>query len=154
VAIAAVAGPVIFGLLNAPRVSAQSPQASGSPQAATVDVAQQTQDAPLQNPSTSVAPPPRIYHVGGDVMAPKLIFAPDPEFSAEAKRAKYQGVCVISTIVDAQGNPYRVQVVRRLGMGLDKKAVEAVKQYKFKPGTLHGRPVAVEVNIEVNFRLY
>jgi protein TonB len=45
-------------------------------------------------------------------------------------------------------------VVRHLGMGLDEKAVEAVKQYKFKPATLQGKPVPVEVNIEVNFRIY
>ena len=72
-------------------------------------------------------------------------FAPDPEFSDEARRAKYQGVCVVSLIVDAQGNPQRVQVVRHLGMGLDEKAVEAVRQYKFKPATLQGKPVPVEV---------
>ncbi len=94
------------------------------------------------------------YHVGGGVSAPQLVFAPDPEFSDEARRAKYQGVCVVSLIVDAQGNPQRVQVVRHLGMGLDEKAVEAVRQYKFKPATLQGKPVPVEVNIEVNFRIY
>jgi periplasmic protein TonB len=95
-----------------------------------------------------------LYHVGGGVSAPQLVFAPDPEFSDEARRAKYQGVCVVSLIVDAQGLPQRVQVVRHLGMGLDEKAVEAVKQYKFKPATLQGKPVPVEVNIEVNFRIY
>ena len=87
-------------------------------------------------------------------LRPKLIFAPDPEYSEEARRAKYQGVCVVSLIVDAQGNPQRVQVVRHLGKGLDKKAVVAVKQYRFEPATHNGEPVAVEVNIEVNFRLY
>jgi protein TonB len=95
-----------------------------------------------------------LYHVGGGVSAPQLVFAPDPEFSDEARRAKYQGVCVVSLIVDAQGMPQRVQVVRHLGMGLDEKAVEAVKQYKFKPAMLQGKPVPVEVNIEVNFRIY
>ena len=95
-----------------------------------------------------------LYHVGGGVSAPQLIFAPDPEFSDEARRAKYQGGCVVSLIVDAQGNPQRVQGVRHLGMGLDEKAVEAVKQYRFKPATLQGKPVPVEVNIEVNFRIY
>jgi periplasmic protein TonB len=95
-----------------------------------------------------------IYKVGGGVLAPELIYAPDPEFSDEARRAKYQGIWVVSLIVDAQGNPQRVQVVRHLGMGLDEKAVEAVRRYKFKPATLQGRPVPVEVNIEVNFRIY
>jgi TonB family protein len=95
-----------------------------------------------------------IYHVGGGVVAPQLIFAPDPEFSDEARRAKFQGVCVVSLVVDAQGNPQRVQVLRHLGMGLDQKAVDAVKQYRFKPATLQGKPVPVEVNIEVTFRIY
>ena len=95
-----------------------------------------------------------IYHVGGGVAAPLLIFAPDPEFSDEARRAKFQGICVVSLVVDAQGNPQRVQVVRHLGMGLDQKAVDAVNQYRFKPATLQGKPVPVEVNIEVTFRIY
>jgi TonB family protein len=83
-----------------------------------------------------------------------LVYAPDPEFSDEARRAKYQGVCVVGLIVDAQGNPQRVRVVRPLGMGLDEKAVEAVKQYKFKPAMYQGHAVPVEINIEVNFRIY
>ena len=69
-----------------------------------------------------------LYHVGGGVAAPQLIFTPDPEFSDEARRAKFQGICVVSLIVDAPGNPQRVQVVRHLGMGLDQKAVDAVEQ--------------------------
>ena len=95
-----------------------------------------------------------IYHVGNGVLGPKLIYAPDPKFSPEALKAKYQGVAVVSLIVDAQGKPQRVQVVRHLGMGLDEQAIAAVTQYKFQPGTLHGKPVPVEVNIEVNFRVY
>jgi len=95
-----------------------------------------------------------VYHVGGGVSNPILVYAPDPEFSDEARRAKYQGVCVVGLIVDAQGNPQRVHVVQPLGMGLDEKAMEAVRQYKFKPAIYKGKPVAVEVNIEVNFRIY
>jgi bla regulator protein blaR1 len=152
VGVAAVVGPILFGLWNTPRVQAQSPQVSDR-QAATVDSASQLPDAPIQSSSENAAAP-QLYHVGADVSAPKLIFAPNPEFTEEAKREKYQGICVIATIVDAEGNPQRVQVVRHLGKGLDQKAVEAVKQYRFKPAMLHGKPVAVEVNIEVNFRLY
>ncbi len=77
-----------------------------------------------------------VYHVGGGVSNPVLIYAPDPEFSDEARRAKYQGVCVVGLIVDVSGNPQRVHIVRPLGMGLDEKAMEAVRQYKFKPATL------------------
>jgi periplasmic protein TonB len=134
--VAAVVGPVLFGLWNTPRIRAQS--APG---------------APIQS-SSQGAGAPQIYHIGGDVSAPQLIFSVDPQYSEEAKRAKYQGVCVVSLIVDAQGNPQRVQVIRHLGKGLDQKAVEAVKQYRFKPAMLHDEPVAVKVNIEVNFRLF
>jgi TonB family protein len=95
-----------------------------------------------------------LYHPGGGVSNPVLVYAPDPEFSDEARRAKYQGVCVVGLIVDAQGNPQRVRVVRPLGMGLDEKAVEAVKQYKFKAAMYQGHAVPVEINIEVNFRIY
>ena len=107
----------------------------------------------IQNPSRNFAGS-QTYHVGGDVSSPKLIIAPDPEYTEQARRAKYQGACVISLIVDTQGNPKRVRVARHLGMGLDKKAVDAVKQYRFEPAMLHGQPVPVEVHIEVNFRIY
>ncbi len=95
-----------------------------------------------------------VYHVGGGVSAPSVISAVDPEYSDEARRAKYTGIVVVSLIVDTQGNPQHVSVVRRLGMGLDEKAVEAVRQYKFKPAMFQGHAVPVEVNIEVNFQIY
>ena len=95
-----------------------------------------------------------VYHVGGGISAPIPIYTPEAEFSDEARRAKYQGVCLISLIVDAQGNPQNPRVVRPLGMGLDEKALEAVRKYKFKPAMKGGTPVAVMMSIEVNFRLY
>jgi periplasmic protein TonB len=95
-----------------------------------------------------------IMHVGKGVSEPQLIYSVDPEFSDEARRAKYQGVCIVSVIVDVQGNPANVRIVRSLGMGLDEKAVEAVKQYKFKPAYFRGRPVAVEIDVVVTFRIY
>jgi protein TonB len=57
-------------------------------------------------------------------------------------------------VVDAQGHPRNIHVARSLGLGLDEKAVEAVRKWKFEPGTKDGQPVAVQVNVEVNFRLY
>jgi bla regulator protein blaR1 len=139
-AIGVIAGPILVGLVKAPLVNAQSPQASAAPKPGA--------------PAHWLAPQNQIYHVGGDVSAPMLIFAPDPEYTEKARQAKYQGVCVVALIVDEEGNPQRVQIVRHLGMGLDKKAVEAVRQYRFKPAMLRGKPVPVQVNIEVNFRIY
>ncbi len=95
-----------------------------------------------------------VYHVGGGVSPPTVISSVDPEYSDEARRAKYTGIVVVSLIVDPQGVPQHVRVIRRLGMGLDEKAVEAVQQYKFKPAMFQGRAVPVEVNIEVNFQIY
>jgi len=96
-----------------------------------------------------------LYHVGGGVSAPVPLNSVEEEFSDEARRAKYQGVCLISLIVDAQGNPQNPRVVRALGMGLDEKALEAVRKYKFKPAYKQGvGPVPVMITVEVNFRLY
>jgi protein TonB len=95
------------------------------------------------------------YRLGGGDTGPVPIYAPDPEFSDEARRAKYQGICLIALIVDAQGNPINPHVVRALGMGLDEKALEAVRKYKFRPAMKGGKtPVPVAITIEVNFRLY
>jgi TonB family protein len=96
-----------------------------------------------------------LYKVGGGISEPVPLIQPEAEFSDEARRAKYQGVCLIQIIVDAQGNPQNPRVVRPLGMGLDEKALEAVRKYKFKPAMKRdGTPVPVMVTVEVNFRLY
>jgi TonB family protein len=95
-----------------------------------------------------------IYRVGGGVSAPRVVYAPDPEYTEEARKAKYQGVCVLWLIVGPDGRPRDVRVARTLGMGLDQKAVKAVQQWKFEPAMKNGQPVAVMLNVEVNFRLY
>ena len=95
-----------------------------------------------------------VFRVGGGVSAPKAIYAPDPEYSEEARKAKYQGTCVLSLIVGPDGKPREIRVARSLGLGLDEKAIEAVHQWKFEPAQKDGRPVAVAINVEVQFRLY
>ncbi len=94
------------------------------------------------------------YRVGGGVSAPRALFAPDPEYSEEARKAKYQGTVVLWVVVGPDGRPKDIRVQRTLGMGLDEKAVEAVRTWKFEPARLNGNPVAVQINVEVNFRLY
>jgi periplasmic protein TonB len=94
------------------------------------------------------------YRVGGGVSAPKALYAPDPEYSEEARKAKYQGTVVLWLVVDAGGRPQQIRVQRSLGMGLDEKAIEAVKQWKFDPAKKDGQAVPVMINVEVNFRLY
>ena len=94
------------------------------------------------------------YRVGGGVSAPRAIFSPDPEYSEEARKAKYQGTVVLWVVVGADGRPHDLRVTRSLGLGLDEKAMEAVRTWKFEPAKKDGQAVAVQVNIEVNFRLY
>ena len=95
-----------------------------------------------------------VFRVGGGVSAPKAIFAPDPEYSEEARKAKYQGTCVLWLVVGPDGRPRDIRVSRTLGLGLDEKAIEAVKTWRFEPAMKDGRPVAVQINVEVSFRLY
>jgi periplasmic protein TonB len=91
---------------------------------------------------------------GNGVKAPVLIYAPMAEFSDEARRNKYQGVCMVTVVVDAQGIPHNPVVVQPLGEGLDEKALEVIPQYRFKPGLKDGHPVPTRITIEVNFRLF
>jgi protein TonB len=91
--------------------------------------------------------------VGGGVSAPAVIYKVDPEYSEEARKAKYSGTVLLSVIVDTEGNARDIRVAKSLGMGLDEKAVEAVMQWRFKPGLKGGQPVNVRAQIEVNFRL-
>jgi TonB family protein len=95
-----------------------------------------------------------IMSVGGGVSAPQVVHSVDPDFTDAARQAKYEGAVAIQLIVDRQGNPQNIQVIRHLGMGLDEKAIEAVRQYKFRPAMFQGHPVPVQMVINVNFHLY
>ena len=94
------------------------------------------------------------YRVGGGVSAPRAIYAPDPEYSEEARKAKYQGTVVLWCVIGPDGRVHEVRVQRSLGLGLDEKAIDAVRTWKFDPAKKDGQPVAVQINVEVNFRLY
>ncbi len=95
-----------------------------------------------------------LYAIGNGVSMPKPIFAPEPEFSEEARRVKLQGEVTLLGTIGADGLPRNLRVVRSLGMGLDEKAMETVKTWRFEPARMNGRPVAVQMNIIVNFHLY
>jgi TonB family protein len=95
-----------------------------------------------------------VMSVGGGVSAPQLIHSVDPEFTDAARRSRLQGVVSIQLIIDSRGHPQAIHVVRHLGMGLDEKAIEAVRQYRFRPAMYEGHPVAVQMVIDVNFHLY
>ena len=92
--------------------------------------------------------------MGGGVSAPRVVVQVDPEFSEEARKAKFSGDVTVRLVVDENGNPTHVSVVQDVGMGLGEKAVEAVRQYKFKPAMKDGKPVKVEVYVVVKFKIF
>ncbi|MGP8260499.1 MAG: TonB family protein [Acidobacteriaceae bacterium] len=114
-----------------------------------------------------------VKQIGGDVKGPVPIYQPEPEFTKEAKKAKMQGVVTVGLIVDEHGVPQNVHVIHGLGIGPDgkpdptfkkawrkaadgmnKSAVDAVTKYRFKPASENGKPVAVYLNVEVNFEIF
>jgi TonB family protein len=87
------------------------------------------------------------------VKLPVVLSDADAEFTDEARKAKFQGTCQVSLIIDPYGMPRQLRVVHPLGMGLDQKAMEAIRQFRFKAAMKNGEPAAMKIAIEVNFRL-
>lgn len=92
--------------------------------------------------------------VGGDIVAPVGIYTPDPQYSDAAREAKLQGTVTVSVVIGTDGHVYDPRVIQPLGLGLDQKALEALRLWRFRPAERNGRPVKVAANIEVNFRLF
>ncbi len=113
-----------------------------------------------------------VYHVGHGVRPPRVITSVNPEYTDLARKKKISGICVVGLVVDAQGNPQNIRVVRSIGKdlesigkdldpklkkaaeGLDQNAINAVSKYRFSPAEYQGKPVPVQVNIEVNFKMF
>ncbi|HEX6083094.1 MAG TPA: energy transducer TonB [Thermoanaerobaculia bacterium] len=91
--------------------------------------------------------------VGGNVKAPVAVTRVDPLYTESARRARIQGLVIIEAVIDRQGNVTEARVLKPLPLGLDTAALEAVKRWKFRPGTLNGQPVPVYYNLTVNFQL-
>jgi TonB family protein len=167
-----VAGGMMFSsgvAFVVPTASAFSAQeAAGSAQQASSS--SQTKDNKVNTPEQTSDHPssPEIageHHPGDGVVPPKVLYAPDPEFSDKARSKKLGGTCVLSILVDVEGKPHDVQIVksaaegvkpkqRSAALSLDENAVKAVNQYRFQPATMQGKPVPYRVKIEVNFRAY
>jgi TonB family protein len=98
--------------------------------------------------------PKGVYRAGGSVEAPRVLYQPDPEYSEEARKKKRQGAVTLRLIVGADDLTSDVCVLRAAGSGLDEKAVEAVKAWRFEPGTKDGLPVPVLLSVDTTFRLY
>ena len=108
-------------------------------------------DAAATAPAPDTTVP--LRRIGGAVSSPTLLHYVNPQFSEQARAAKFSGMVLVTLIVDANGMPQDVHVLRGVGMGLDEEAVEAVKQYTFRPAMENGKPVAVQLNVQVNFQI-
>lgn len=105
------------------------------------------------DPSKEPAKDPPVPKPRQDVKAPHLTFSPRPKYTEKARKAKIQGTVLISLVVSSNGEPINIKVGLPLGEGLDENAIEAVKEWRFQPGTKNGEPVSVQASVEVNFRL-
>ncbi len=94
-----------------------------------------------------------VFRIGGGVSSPRLLHKVEPEYSEEARKAKYQGMVLLSVEVWEDGMAHNIRVVQSLGLGLDEKAIEAVEQWRFSPGKKDGKPVRVVAHVQVSFRL-
>jgi periplasmic protein TonB len=111
-------------------------------------------NGPGRNPGAGSGSGGDYYLPGNGVTAPRAIYSPEPDYSDEARQTKHQGVVTLLAVIGTDGRPRDIQVARSLGMGLDEKAVAAVRTWKFEPGTKDGRPVAVQICVEVDFHLF
>jgi periplasmic protein TonB len=93
------------------------------------------------------------YKIGGGVSPPTVLSMVNPEYSEEARKAKWQGNVMVQVVVDEHGMPRDMRVIKSLGLGLDEKALEAVAKWRFKPGLKAGKPVPVIAVIDVTFHL-
>jgi TonB family protein len=112
------------------------------------------QTQPPENTDLGKTTPGPVFRTGGGVSAPKAIYTPDPEYSKEALAANYGGTCVLWLVVGPDGKPRDIRVLRTLGSGLDEQAIEAVKNWRFAPAMKDGKPVAVQIDVYVNFLPY
>ena len=103
--------------------------------------------------STKLPGPIDINSVSKNVTPPTVLSRVEPVYSEKAREAKLQGKVVVSAIVRKDGSLEVLKVVRGLGLGLDKNAINALKKWRFRPGMRDGKPVDVALNIEVNFKL-
>jgi TonB family protein len=96
----------------------------------------------------------KIIHIGGAVHPPQIVYSAPPEFPDSARRQKTSGTVQVYFWLGEDGLPSHIRIARAMGMGLDEAAIAAVEQYRFKPATLNGKPVKVDLYIEVNFQIF
>ena len=122
-------------------------------EAAELDARAQALQEANSTPTKSSELPSGAYKIGGDVHPPSVLEKKEPEYTDEARAAKLMGTEILFVQIGPDGIAHTIQVVRGVGLGLDESGVDAVSQWRFKPGEKNGQPVSVLATIEINFRL-
>ena len=120
------------------RIQAQSPQEQNHEEAPVADLAKVCSD---KNPPPCATPP-------------RVISAPSAQFSESGRGREFNGVCTLSVNVEPDGRTSHIRVLKSVGNDPDGKAIKSVKGWKFKPATLDGKPVTVQIAVQVSFHLY
>lgn len=124
-----------------------------------VDLPEMDYDLPLGELNLEIPEGPpgpalgEVVEVGGNVLKPERVHDPTPLYTEEARQARIQGVVLLQVVIDEEGNVHRPQILKGLPMGLDRSAIDAVLQWKFKPALREGRPVPVYYNLTINFSM-
>ncbi|MDW5264176.1 MULTISPECIES: TonB family protein [Acidobacteriaceae] len=145
-----VSSALKYGLVIPATVFLLSVAVGGAAMAVVIEPQASTQVAEQSQPYG------QVYHLGKDVIAPVLVWSVEPEYPEAEKKSKdkFGGTCLIELVVDSSGMVHDVHVKRSLRPDFDANAVKTVEQYRFKPATRAGEPVAVALNIEVNFQKF
>lgn len=125
------------------------PIAGSAPPPNTQHIADQSSDA-----SRVADHGERVKRIGGAVLPPRVLSQPEPQFDSYAKKLKLSGKVLIYAQVDRNGDTNHIRILKPLGAGLDEEAVKAVFRYKFAPAEENGKPIAVELNVELDFRVF
>jgi protein TonB len=142
-----------------PDATPDDPEPIREPDAVQADLDALLDDDAIFGVPTGAPGPPGIgdaldaLELGGDIVPPHKLFAPQPVYTEEARQARIQGVVILQAVIDAAGNVADVKVLKGLPNGLSESAVEAVRQWRFEPAMRHGQPVAVYFNFTVSFGL-
>jgi protein TonB len=144
-----VEGGVVGGQVGGVLGGQLGGQVGGTPGGQVGGTGTDTTPAPAPEPPKPEGP----LRVGGDVKAPIVQHRTDPQYPDMARKARIAGMVIVEAIINKDGEVEQVKVIKGLPMGLSESAVEAVKQWKFKPGTMNGQPVDVIFNLTVNFKL-
>jgi TonB family protein len=137
---------------SSPPQNPQPPQVTASPSQSSPTNENQPSNPPTDAPRSD-SPSGLCSKKDPHCSPPVPTYQPEPNYSSQAQKAHFQGVCTLYLIVGTDGRPTNIRVLSSLGMGLDEEAIKAVKKWRFKPAMRDGKPAAAEIAVQVAFHL-